>query len=114
MKAKIGYDDALDAFGCHAVGGIVGGILTGLFCVPELSWTDFGGLFYTGDVSLLISQLLGILVTIVFVAIGSLIIGFIVKAIFKGSLRVSKDKEARGLDVTEHNESAYPAFIGLD
>ncbi len=114
LKAKIGYDDALDAFGCHAVGGIVGGILTGLFCVPELSWTDFGGLFYTGDVSLLISQLLGILVTIVFVAIGSLIIGFIVKAIFKGSLRVSKDKEARGLDVTEHNESAYPAFIGLD
>ncbi len=114
LKAKIGYDDALDAFGCHAVGGIVGGILTGLFCVPELSWTDFGGLFYTGDVSLLISQLLGILVTIVFVAIGSLIIGFIVKAIFKGSLRVSKEKEARGLDVTEHNESAYPAFIGLD
>ncbi len=114
LKAKIGYDDALDAFGCHAIGGIVGGILTGLFCVPELSWTDFGGLFYTGDVSLLISQLLGILVTIVFVAIGSLIIGLIVKAIFKGSLRVSKEKEARGLDVTEHNESAYPAFIGLD
>lgn len=38
-KAKIGYDDALDAFGCHCVGGIVGGILTGIFCVPELSWT---------------------------------------------------------------------------
>lgn len=114
LKAKIGYDDALDAFGCHAVGGMVGGILTGLFCVPELSWTDFGGLFYTGDVSLLISQILGILVTIAFVAIGSLIIGLIVKVIFKGSLRVSKAKEAQGLDVSEHNESAYPAFIGLD
>ena len=84
LKAKIGYDDALDAFGCHAVGGMVGGILTGLFCVPEFSWTDFGGLFYTGDVSLLISQILGILVTIAFVAIGSLIIGLIVKVIFKG------------------------------
>ena len=53
LKRKLGYDDALDAFGCHAVGGVVGGILTGLFCVPELSWTDFGGLFYTGDPSLL-------------------------------------------------------------
>ena len=38
LKKKIGYDDALDAFGCHAVGGITGGILTGIFCVPELSW----------------------------------------------------------------------------
>ena len=51
LKRKIGYDDALDAFGCHSIGGIVGGILTGLFCVPELSWTDFGGLLYTGDPS---------------------------------------------------------------
>jgi ammonium transporter, Amt family len=71
-------------------------------------------LFYTGDPSLLGSQLLGILVTVVFVAVGALVIGLIVKAIFKGKLRVSKDNEARGLDITEHNESAYPAFIGLD
>lgn len=70
LKNKIGYDDALDAFGCHAVGGIVGGILTGIFCVPELSWTDFGGLIYTGDPTLLGAQCLGILVTIAFVGIG--------------------------------------------
>ena len=114
LKAKIGYDDALDAFGCHAVGGITGGILTGLFCVPELSWTDFGGLFYTGDASLLISQVLGIVITIAFVGIADLILGFIIKAIFKGSLRVSEEAEARGLDVAEHGESAYPAYIGLD
>ncbi len=112
-KSKIGYDDALDAFGCHCVGGIVGGILTGIFCVPELSWTDFGGLIYTGDPTLLGAQCLGILVTIVFVAIGSLIIGLIVKAIF-GGLRVSKEEEAAGMDMTAHSESAYPAFIGLD
>ena len=49
LRPKIGYDDALDAFGCHCVGGIAGGIMTGLFCVPELSWTDQGGLLYTGD-----------------------------------------------------------------
>lgn len=114
LKAKIGYDDALDAFGCHAVGGVVGGILTGIFCVPELSWTDFGGLLYTGDPSLLASQLIGIGVTVAFVVIGSLIIGLIVKVIAKGTLRVSKAEEACGMDMAAHSESAYPAFVGLD
>lgn len=113
-KAKIGYDDALDAFGCHAVGGIVGGICTGIFCVPELSWTDFGGLLYTGDVSLLCSQIAGIAITIVFVGILDVVLAFIVKACFKGSLRVSEEKEAQGLDIAAHGESAYPAYIGLD
>ena len=114
LKAKIGYDDALDAFGCHTVGGIIGGILTGIFCVPELSWTDFGGLIYTGDPSLLVSQILGIVVTILFVGICDIVIGLIVKAIFKGDLRVSEDEEALGLDVSTHGESAYPAYVGLD
>ena len=113
-KAKIGYDDALDAFGCHAVGGVVGGICTGIFCVPELSWTDFGGLLYTGDVSLLCSQIAGIAITIVFVGILDVVIAFIVKACFKGSLRVSEEKEAQGLDIAAHGESAYPAYLGLD
>lgn len=113
-KKRIGYDDALDAFGCHCVGGIVGGILTGLFCVPELSWTDFGGLLYTGDPSLLISQVLGILITIAFVGIADIVFGLIIKACFKGSLRVSEEKEAQGLDVAVHGESAYPAYVGLD
>lgn len=113
-KAKIGYDDALDAFGCHAVGGVVGGICTGIFCVPELSWTDFGGLLYTGDVSLLCSQIAGIAITIMFVGILDVVIAFIVKACFKGSLRVSEEKEAQGLDIAAHGESAYPAYIGLD
>lgn len=113
-KRKFGYDDALDAFGCHTVGGIVGGILTGVFCVPELSWTDFGGLLYTGDVSLLGSQIVGIVVTIAFVIILDVVIGLIVTACFKGSLRVSDADEAQGLDVATHGESAYPAFVGLD
>ena len=113
-KRKFGYDDALDAFGCHCVGGVVGGILTGLFCVPELSWTDFGGLLYTGDPSLLASQVLGILVTVAFVGVADVILGFAVKACFKGSLRVSEEDEAQGLDVAAHGESAYPAYLGLD
>lgn len=114
IKRKLGYDDALDAFGCHSVGGIIGGVLTGLFCVPELSWTDFGGLFYTADPSLLVSQVLGILITLAFVVVGTLVIGLVVKAIFGGSLRVSDTDEARGLDVAEHGESAYPAYLGMD
>jgi Amt family ammonium transporter len=114
LKGKIGYDDALDAFGCHAVGGITGGILTGLFCVPELSWTEYGGLFYTGDPSLLIAQVLGILITIAFVGIADVIIGFVLKLVFKGSLKVSTAEENEGLDTVAHGESAYPAYNGLD
>jgi len=113
LKRKIGYDDALDAFGCHGVGGIVGGILTGLFCVPELSPTGFGGLFYTGDPHLLLSQLAGEGVTIVFVFVMALVIGLVVKKIF-GGLRVTEDEENSGLDVELHGESAYPAFNGVD
>ena len=114
LKRRLGYDDALDAFGIHAVGGVTGGILTGLFCVPELSWTDFGGLLYTGDPTLLGAQVLGILVTAAFVGVLDVALGFIVKACFRGSLRVGEAEEAQGLDVTAHGESAYPAYVGLD
>lgn len=114
LKAKIGYDDALDAFGCHAVGGVFGGILTGIFCVPELSWTDQGGLFYSGDPSLLIAQVLGIAVTLLFVIVADVVLALIIKKVFNGSLRVSEIDEAQGLDIAVHGESAYPAYIGLD
>ena len=114
LKTKFGYDDALDAFGCHGVGGILGGILTGIFCVPELSWTEAGGLIYTGDFSLLGSQILGILVTVALVVVLDLIIVCVVKALFHGKLRVSDSEEALGLDVATHGESAYPAYTGLD
>jgi ammonium transporter, Amt family len=114
LKAKFGYDDALDAFGCHGVGGLLGGVLTGFFCVPELSWTEHGGLLYTGDFSLLISQIVGIVVTLVIVVALDLVIIAIVKALFHGELRVSEHDEALGLDASEHGESAYPAYTGLD
>ncbi len=114
LKAKLGYDDALDAFGCHGVGGILGGVLTGIFCVPELSWTSHGGLIYTGDLSLLGAQVLGILVTLVIVVVLDLVIFGIVKLVFGGKLRVSEADEALGLDISEHGESAYPAYSGLD
>ena len=114
LKAKLGYDDALDAFGCHGVGGVTGGILTGIFCVPEYSWTDCGGLLYTGDPTLLGQQLLGIVITVAFVTVMTLLIGSIVKACCGGSLRVSDKDQARGMDVSVHGENAYPAFDGMD
>ena len=70
----------------------VGGLLTGLFCVPELSWTDFGGLLYTGNPSLLVSQFLGIVVTLALVVVGGLVIGVVVRAVYDGTLRVSEQE----------------------
>ncbi len=58
--------------------------------------------------------MLGILVTIAFVAVLDIVIALIVKALFKGKLRVSEAEEAQGLDVAAHGESAYPAYLGLD
>ncbi len=114
LKVRFGYDDALDAFGCHGVGGLLGGVLTGIFCVPELSWTSHGGLIYTGDPSLLVAQVLGILLTIVVVLVLDSVIILAIRAIFGGELRVSESDEALGLDAAEHGESAYPAYSGLD
>ena len=116
LKPKLGYDDALDAFGCHGIGGMVGGVLTGIFCVPDLSWTDFGGLLYTGDPTLLIAQIEGILITIVFVAVMSAIIGLVVKVLFKGSLRVSAEEEAEALMLAStaraHTPRQWPGLTG--
>jgi Amt family ammonium transporter len=114
LKRKLGWDDALDAFGCHGVGGIVGCILTGIFAIPELSFNGLGGLLYTGDPTLLINQCLSVLVTVVYVGAATAIIGLVAKALFSGSLRVGKDEETRGLDATVHGESGYPSFTGLD
>ena len=66
------------------------------------------------SVHMLGCQLLGIVITLVLVVVGGLVIGLAVKTLFKGSLRVSEEAEARGLDVASHGESAYPAYSGLD
>ena len=71
-------------------------------------------MLYTGDWSLLGSQLLGIAVTVAFVGLCDIVLGLAVRACFGGQLRVSDAAEAQGLDVAEHGESAYPAYIGLD
>jgi len=102
VKTKLGYDDALDAFGIHGVGGIVGAIGTGIVYAPM-----FGG---PGDGSVGIGAQLGIQLaavatTIVWAGIGTVIAMYIAKAVT--GLRVSEEVEREGLDLGEHGERAY-------
>ena len=112
VKQKFGYDDALDAFSCHGIGGVWGGLATGLFTQTSInSVAKWNGLFF-GDTHLFIVQVISILVTIVVAVVGTLIcIGLV--CLFT-PLRVEKRDEQVGLDLSEHNETAYPSFNGLD
>lgn len=112
VKSKFGYDDALDAFGCHGIGGVWGGIATGLFTQKSINpAAQWNGLFY-GDTQLLVAQILSIIITIVFAGVLTFVIIKVMKLF--GNIRVSEESEAEGLDITEHSETAYPAFNGLD
>ena len=111
-KKRFGYDDALDAFGCHGIGGIWGGIATGLFAQTSInSVARWNGLFF-GDTQLLVVQIISILVTILVAVAGTLICIAIVRLFT--TLRVEKREEQIGLDISQHNETAYPSFNGLD
>lgn len=112
VKQKFGYDDALDAFGCHGIGGVWGGLATGLFAQTSInSVAKWNGLFF-GDTHLFIVQIFSILVTIVVAVVGTLICIALVRLFTP--LRVEKRDEQVGLDLSEHNETAYPSFNGLD
>ena len=100
LKHMFGYDDALDAFGVHAVGGIVGALLTGIFAVEAYGGT--AGLL-EGNFQQFINQIEGVVIIIVFDAIVSLIILKVID-IFIG-LRVSEEVEREGLDVALHGEA---------
>ena len=112
VKQKFGYDDALDAFGCHGIGGVWGGLATGLFTQTSInSVAKWNGLVF-GDTHLFIVQVISILVTIVVAVVGTLICIALVRLFTP--LRVEKRDEQVGLDLSEHNETAYPSFNGLD
>lgn len=112
LKKKLKIDDALDAFGCHGIGGVWGGIATGLFGKSSInSVARWDGLFF-GDYHLFVAQLIGIVVTIVVAVVGTFICLGLVRLITP--LRVSDKEEKIGLDIAEQGESAYPTFNGLD
>ncbi|WP_374128575.1 ammonium transporter [Candidatus Endomicrobiellum agilis] len=110
IKRIFKIDDALDAFGCHGIGGIWGGILTGVFVNPAINGGKPGLIF--GQTEQLFSQIEGILVTFVIVITGTLLCAGIVRMFIP--LRVKKKEELIGLDMSEHGENAYPSFTGLD
>ncbi|HAU86648.1 MAG TPA: ammonia permease [Lachnospiraceae bacterium] len=112
VKKHFGYDDALDAFGCHGVGGIWGGIATGLFGKSSInSVARWDGLVF-GETKLLVAQIISILLTIAIAVVGTFICASIVKLFTP--LRTSDYDEKIGLDLSQHGESAYPSFNGLD
>ena len=108
MKAKFGYDDALDAFGCHGIGGTWGALATGIFATTTINPAGADGLFY-GNSSLLGIQAMSVLITVAFAVTATFIILKAIGLVMK--LRVSEEQEATGLDVSLHGEQAYPDFI---
>jgi Amt family ammonium transporter len=112
VKKKLKIDDALDAFGCHGIGGIWGGIATGIFAQKSINdVARWDGLIF-GDYHLFVAQIIGILVTIAIAVVGTLICVAVVKVF--SPLRVDIKEEQIGLDISQHGESAYPCFNGLD
>jgi len=108
MKAKFGYDDALDAFGCHGVGGTWGALATGIFATKTINPLGANGLFY-GNASLLGIQAMSVAITIVFSVVATFIILKVVSLVTE--IRVSEDEETTGLDLSLHGECAYSEFV---
>ena len=101
LKRMLGYDDALDAFGVHAVGGIVGAILTGIFAAASM-----GGSKVDLDIAgQLFIQFKGVVITVIYCAVATFIILKVLDAII--GLRVTEEQETEGLDLTQHNERGY-------
>ena len=110
LKRMLGADDSLDVFGVHGVGGILGAILTGVFCAPSLGGTGVYDYVANavGDYDMgaqVINQLWGVGTTVVWSGLVSLV-AFKVVDMFIG-LRVPEEEEREGLDITSHGESAY-------
>jgi Amt family ammonium transporter len=104
VKLRFGYDDSLDAFGVHGVGGTVGALATGLFAQKIINAAGNNGLFF-GNPSQLKVQLIGALATMVYSIASTFILLKVLDATM--GLRVADEDEVMGLDITQHEESAY-------
>ncbi len=104
VKPKFGYDDSLDAFGVHCVGGVLGSLSVGLFASKAINPAGANGLFL-GNAHQLYVQAIGVLATIVYVFIVTFVLYKLVDLII--GVRVSEKEESMGLDLTQHRESAY-------
>jgi len=117
VKERFGYDDSLDAFGVHGVGGMWGAIATGLWATTAVNPDGANGLFY-GETELFVAQVISIGVAVIFAVVGSTVLYKVVNALV--ALRANDDEEISGLDLTEHGERGYnaglfagaPSFVG--
>ncbi len=104
LRAKLQFDDSLDTFPVHGVGGTVGAILTGIFATKTVNSGGADGLIY-GDSSLLLKQIVAVLITYALAAIGTFIIIKVLSLVME--LRVKPEVEYQGLDISEHGEEGY-------
>ena len=104
FKRLLKIDDSLDVFGIHGLGAICGGILTGVFCSPELGGTGFKG-EWTSILGQTYGQIGSIIVSVVWSFVASVIAFYIAKKLV--GLRVSSDEESEGLDLASHGERGY-------
>jgi len=104
LKRIFGYDDSMDAFGVHGVGGIIGALLTGVFCAESLGGAGFG-VEEGGIAAQLGVQALGVLATVVYTGVVSFVLLKIIDATM--GLRVNEDEEGIGLDLSSHDERGY-------
>jgi ammonium transporter, Amt family len=104
VKVRLGYDDSLDAFGVHGIGGIWGALATGLWASKAVNPAGNDGFFY-GNPGLLLIQLKAVVITVVYSFIVTFILLKIVDSLM--GLRASEDEERMGLDLTQHRESGY-------
>ena len=119
LKERLGYDDSLDAFGVHGIGGMWGAVATGLWATTAINPDGANGLFY-GETDLFIAQLISIVVAIIFAVVGSTILFKLVSSFTE--IRADEDEEVTGLDLVEHGERGYtvglftgaPSFLGVE
>jgi len=105
IKAWLGYDDALDTFGVHAVGGTLGALMTGFLATPDVNSNLNTNLKDIVGKTLWIEQIKAIGVTLVLAVVGTIVIAYLVKAVL--GLRPSEEVETAGLDLAEHGEEGY-------
>jgi len=108
VKSRLGYDDSLDAFGVHGMGGTLGALATGLFASKAVNSAGADGLFF-GNPHQLVIQLIGVLASWIFAAAATFVILKVVGLFFK--LRADEDEEVQGLDITQHGEEAYADMV---
>jgi Amt family ammonium transporter len=112
LKAKLGYDDALDTFGVHAVGGTLGALVTGFLATASVN-SNLTGSYATKnglaklvtDGGLWLEQVKAIALTLVLSVLATVVIAYIVKAVI--GLRPTPEAESQGLDITDHQEEGY-------